>query len=124
MPGTLSIALEGISLKAPVGYYEYERANKNDFIIDIEVNIHPPENRDHDDIHNTLNYEKLHEAVVEEMMKPAKLMEDPAYRIMERIQNSYPAIISIKLDIRKKNPPMNADIRYSRVSLHWQKTQE
>jgi dihydroneopterin aldolase len=115
------IALEGIELKAPIGYYDEERKNQNDFIIDLEVGIEFVEKEDHDDIHNTLNYERLHTIILEEMRPACRLMEDPAYRILEQVKRLSDEIRSVKLDIRKKNPPLNSKIQHSRVSIHWMK---
>ena len=116
-----TIALEGIEIVAPVGYYEHERVNKNTFTIDIEARVETRPDTNHDDIHETLNYEKLYAVVVEEMQVSCALMEDAAYRILSKITALHKPLLSVEITLRKKNPPMDGAIQYSRVSLHWDK---
>jgi dihydroneopterin aldolase len=116
---TKTIALEGIEIMAPVGYYKEERENKNTFIIDISIDETFKENQDTDDIYNTLNYEKLFNIVEEEMAIECKLMENAASRIHQRIMALDENLLAIKITIRKKDPPLKGNVKFSKVELHW-----
>lgn len=118
---TKTIALEGIEIMAPVGYYKEERENENTFIIDISVDEIFKENLDTDDIYNTLNYEKLFDIVQEEMGIECKLMENAASRIHQRITALDEHILAINISIRKKDPPLKGKVMFSKVELHWRR---
>ena len=115
------IALEGVEIIAPIGFYEVERIQKNTFLIDVTIEESWIENRDNDDMINTLNYEKVYHIIVMEMQVECKLMEDVAHRILTGILNLKAPILNIELSIRKKNPPLDGKVMFSKVSLHWSK---
>ena len=116
---TVTIALEGIEIIAPIGFYKTERENKNTFVIDVSVEEPFDDNKDSDDINNTLNYEKLFTIVEEEMKKECHLIEDVAHRIYRRITKLSNDFRNINITIRKKNPPLNGNVKFSKVELRW-----
>ena len=113
------IALEGIEIIAPIGYYKEERIKRNTFLIDIIVEQEIDGFVDSDDIKNTLNYEKLFDIVQIEMAVECQLIENAAERIYKRISTLGIKIFSIHLIIRKKDPPLKGKVKYSRVELKW-----
>jgi dihydroneopterin aldolase len=114
-----TIALEGLELKAHIGYYDEERLRGVDFIVDVSVEELWEESKNNDAIENTVNYEKIARIVETEMAKGCKLIEDAAHRIYEGIQQLDLNIHSIDIVIRKKNPPIQPAARFSKVELHW-----
>jgi dihydroneopterin aldolase len=115
------IGLEGIEITAPIGYYAEERINKCDFIIDIAIEEIFDEHNNSDDIHNTINYERLFDIIKKEMAIECKLIENVAHRIYKSVFELDSNILSINLTIRKKKPPLKGNVRYSKVELNWQR---
>ncbi len=113
------IALEGIEIVAPIGYYKIEREKGNTFIIDLSIDELFHEGVDTDEIGNTLNYEKLNTMVLEEMAIECRLLENVAYRIYQRILSLDEKLLAISLSIRKKDPALKGKVKYARVSLEW-----
>jgi dihydroneopterin aldolase len=56
--------------------------------------------------------------VKEEIQKPSALLEHVAGRIVNAINQSFPAIQTIDLTLTKQNPPMGADCEGAGVELH------
>jgi dihydroneopterin aldolase len=113
-----TVALEGVEIIAPIGYYEFERKQKNTFLLDITVQFKAPESN-YDEIEGTLNYEILYRILNEEMHHECALMEDAARRIMARVRQLPHDLCAIDLSLRKKNPPMEGEIEFSKVGLSW-----
>ena len=116
---TKTIALEGIKIVAPIGFFDYEREKQNIFVIDIAVVLPWVEKKDHDNLENTLNYEEIYSLVNYEMSKECKMMEDVADRILQRILKLSNHLNSVSVRIRKKNPPLNGKVDFSKVELNW-----
>src|SRR6185503_4518772 len=112
------IALEGIEVIAPIGLYESEREKGNIFLVDVSVEEVFVEELDSDDIKNTFNYEELHLIVNEEMKVEGKLLENTAYRILNRIKSISNDLLKIDVIIRKKDPPLKGEVKFSKVELH------
>lgn len=70
-----------------------------------------------DDIQYTVDYVVIAAIVKEEMAVRSKLLEQVAQRIVDRLKNRYPTIISTSVAVRKLNPPINADVPYVEVSI-------
>lgn len=116
---TKTIALEGIKIVAPIGFYDYEREKQNIFVIDIAVDLPWVETDDHDNLENTINYEEIYSLVNYEMSKECKMMEDVADRILQRILKLSNHLNCVSVRIRKKNPPLNGKVDFSKVELNW-----
>ncbi len=116
-----TIALEGIEILAPIGCYEEERKNKNTFIINVEIEVAFVENTNANDLNNTVNYETIYQIVEREMRIECYLMEDVIRRILDAIQKIDSNILSIEIVIRKKNPPLQGNVNFSKVALFWSK---
>ena len=78
------IGLKGIRINAPVGYYEWERKKRRDFIIDIYFILKKPVDFN-DDLAKTINYENAYQLVNEEANKEVKLIETFVENIYNRI---------------------------------------
>ncbi|MFA6944996.1 MAG: dihydroneopterin aldolase [Pedobacter sp.] len=110
------IGLEGIRFFSFHGFYPQEQILGTEFILDIETKLEVF-NSGGDEISNTVNYERLFQIASEEMNIPRKLIETVAHSILERIRHEFLAVQSIRVSIRKMNPPMGAEIRNSTIEL-------
>lgn len=82
------------------GYYESESVIGAEFSVDLAV-IWENAPRVHDELENTVDYEKLHKVVVREMMVPSKLLETVAERIADHIARDFPYLSEIEVTIHK-----------------------
>lgn len=103
------IHINGIRLHARHGVLPQEQLTGNDYIIDVRVGYDITRAAESDDVKDTLNYAELFATIKEEMMKPSKLIEHVAGRIVKRLLNEHSGATSVRLSITKQNPPMGAD---------------
>jgi len=100
------ISLKGITLNAPVGWYEKEREQGNNFEIDVSVWLETKNAGKSDDLEQTVDYQALYDIVNEIMDRPAKLIEHKGHVIAETIIERYPLVETVKISISKINPPI------------------
>jgi dihydroneopterin aldolase len=115
------VALHGAEFFAYHGFYPEEQKLGCCFIVDVEVEFTPAGDMSGDEIANTVNYEQLHNIACEEMKLTKKLIETVAEAIISRIKDQYRFVDSIKLTVKKMNPPLTTKVAYSAVSLNYQK---
>lgn len=116
--GTISqkVSLEGVRFFAFHGFYPEEQVLGTEFILDIDASLDVFDNGK-DDLANTVNYVRLFEIASEEMKITRKLIETVAHSILERIRHEFLAVQTIRVSIRKLNPPMGAEVKNSAIEL-------
>ena len=113
----IKIALHQIKFFAHHGYYPEEQILGNHYLVDVEVEF---QNKSiGDEISNTVNYEKLHKIVSEEMQQPRKLLETLVEEIIDKIRSEFSFLETIKVGIKKLNPPLPGEVKYSLVEITW-----
>lgn len=116
--GTISqkVSLEGIRFFAFHGFYPEEQVLGTEFILDIDATseVYGDGN---DELSNTVNYVRLFEIASEEMKITRKLIETVAHAILDRIRHEFLAVQTIRISIRKMNPPMGAEVMNSAIEL-------
>lgn len=112
------IGLEDVRFHAPHGFYEEEHRSGNEFSIDVEVesDIHAAATQD--DLGGTVNYSTIYYLLQAEMKKPTQLLEALAFRMASRIQNQFPQVTSVKLRLRKLNPPLGGQVGAAVVEVN------
>lgn len=111
------VSLEGMEFHAFHGYYDYEREQGNDFVIDVHVTTDFDQAAQSDDLAGTVNYEVIYQVVSEEMQESTKLLERLAQRMIDRMFNAFSTAQTIEISIAKKNPPIEGNIKQSRISM-------
>ena len=113
----VKVELIGLEFFAYHGVYSQEQQKGNNFIVDLSVegDFHRAVN--HDDLEGTVNYEKLHAIITEEMQIRSKLIEHVAGRIVDRIKKEHPEVKKIDLSVQKLNPPIKGKIKATKVSI-------
>lgn len=112
------VALQEMRFFAYHGFYPQEQIIGNEFLLDIETEMDVTGKGD-EDISLTVNYERLFEIASEEMRKPRKLLETVAYSILEKIRMEFLSVKSIRIALRKLNPPVAGEVRNSLVELNF-----
>lgn len=111
------VSLEGMEFYAFHGFYEEERENGNDFVVDVHVTTDFAIASEHDDLDGTVNYEVIYAITKEEMAIPTKLLERVAQRILERLFEAFHEISCIEISVAKKNPPVGGKVNQSRITM-------
>ncbi len=113
----IKVALQEVRFFAYHGFYPEEQILGGSFLLDVEVEF---KNEDvEDDISNTVNYEKLYSILAEEMKQPRKLLETLVQEMIEKIRADFPFLEKVKVGIKKLNPPLPGEVKYSLVEITW-----
>ena len=99
------IGLEGMEFYAYHGVYEEERKIGGKYIVDVLVYT------------NAIDAELIYKAVEQNMLQPVKLIERLARKIMDDIRLFVVQEDSIRIKIRKLNPPLGAKVKASVVEM-------
>jgi dihydroneopterin aldolase len=99
------IGLKGIKINAPIGYYDWERKEGRNFIVDINFILKKPIDFN-DDLAKTINYENAYQFVNEEAKKEVKLIETFIENIYNGIlkETEISNISEIHIKVEKVNP--------------------
>ena len=114
---TAKIGLEDVRFHAPHGFYEEEHRMGNEFSIDVEVEAAITGAAEHDDLGGTVNYATIYYLLQAEMKKPTQLLEALAYRMGNRILHQFDSVSSVKLRLRKLNPPLGGKVGAAVVEI-------
>jgi dihydroneopterin aldolase len=99
------------------GCLENEKKIGNKFIVNLECEYPMEVACNSDMIEAALNYSDLYEVIKTEMEKPSNLLENVAWRILNKIKSNFPHITSAKISIAKLNPPLSGHVESSKVIL-------
>jgi dihydroneopterin aldolase len=113
------VALIDVKCFALHGFYPEEQLIGNHFLVSVEVEFYP--SYDTEEIDNTVNYEVLNRIILEEMANTQKLLETVVRKILDQIVILYPFVLTAKAGIKKLNPAMTGEIKYSFVELSYTK---
>jgi dihydroneopterin aldolase len=111
----ITIAVHGAEFFAYHGFYPEEQKLGTKFIVDVQVDFTPVNNLKEDKIANTVDYEKIYNAVAEQMKQTRKLIETVAQSIADDIKIQYPFVEKIQVSIKKLNPPFAGKVDYSKI---------
>lgn len=104
------IGLEDVRLHAPHGYYDEEQLMGNEFSIDVEVEAAVGPAAEQDELAGTINYATIYYLLQAEMKKPTRLLEALAHRMADRIFRQFEEVESVRLRLRKLNPPLGGRV--------------
>ena len=111
------IILHGLEFHAYHGVYPHERSSGNKFEVDVEVETRFSASAFQDDLSGTINYEELYSVIKGEMEKPSKLLETVGHAIAVRALETFPAALSVSVNISKFNPPIGGVCKKATVSV-------
>ncbi|MVN23112.1 dihydroneopterin aldolase [Mucilaginibacter arboris] len=114
----IKVALHEVKFFAYHGFYPEEQILGNQFLVDAEVGFRSESIGD-DEIANTVNYEKLHSILADEMKKPRKLLETLVQEMIVKIRSEFRFLETVKVGIKKLNPPLPGEVKYSLVEITW-----
>ena len=104
------IAVEGLQFYAHHGYYKEEQVLGGKYTVDIYMTTNIDEAAESDVLKKTINYEQIYQLTKAEMEVHSKLIEHVCKRILDRIKNSYPELLHLKVRVSKHSPPLKAHV--------------
>lgn len=117
------ILLQDLRFYAYHGVGAQETRVGNEFTVDLRLRTDLSQAMKTDEVTDTVSYADVFETVREEMSQPSKLLEHVAGRIIRRLFHDFPAIEIIELRLKKRNPPMGADIEACGVEIKQSRTE-
>lgn len=112
-----TIELLGMQFKAFHGCLPQERRDGNLFVVDFSCEYDITAAAASDRLSDTLDYGEVYRIVAREMAVPSNLLENVAARIAGAVRCAHPEIISLKVSVAKKNPPVAGEAGWSRVTV-------
>jgi dihydroneopterin aldolase len=111
------IKLTNIVLYAHHGYYEAERELGQRFELDIEVECDLRGPARSDDLHDTVNYQKVYDLVKDAFEKHKfKLLETVAERIAFEILQAFP-VSAVIIRVRKPHVPLKGFLDHIEIEI-------
>ena len=112
-----TISLNGLEFKSKIGLFGFEKKEGNTFIINISVEVEVDKINYDDSIEGTVDYFNLFSIIEGEMSKEYNLIETVAHKISTDIHSQIKNIKLCKLEIIKKNPPIDGNVDNSSFIL-------
>ena len=113
-----TVAIKGAEFFAYHGFYEEERLTGNTFIIDAEVELKSFDSND-DNIHDTVNYEKIFNICSEEMDNTQKLLETVVFNIITKFKASFSNVTGGKVRLEKIGPQLGGKVDKAVVEMEF-----
>lgn len=99
------------------GCLEKERREGNTFIVDFHAETELEKAVKTDELGKTIDYGRVYDIVAEQMAIPSNLLENVAGRILDAIRKEFDDVLFLKVQVSKKNPPVNGVCAWSRVTV-------
>ena len=111
------ISIEGMEFFAYHGCFKEEAIIGTKFRIDLFLRTDTRKAEVSDELHDTVNYQKVYEFIKAEMQTRSKLLEHVGRRILIRIKQEFPEVNQASIKIRKLNPPLGGKMDFVAVEL-------
>ncbi len=105
------ILLENVRVFTNHGCLQEEEQIGSDYRVDLEVHANLAKSAGTDDLADTVDYVSLNKIIVEEMQKRAKLLEQVAQRILDRVLQEEILVEKAEVKVSKINPPIGGDVQ-------------
>jgi len=104
------IKVNNIKLYAYHGCLDEEAKIGSEYRVDVSIKADLKKSAKTDDLIDTVDYVHLNRIVKEEMAIRAKLLEEVAQRILNRIFNELRKVKKAKVSVSKINPPIGGNV--------------
>jgi dihydroneopterin aldolase len=111
------ISIEGMEFFSYHGHFEEETVIGTRFMIDLYIETDTSAAEKSDKLHDTINYQEVYLVIKQEMKTPSHLIEHVARRIVDAVKQNFDGIESLKLKLRKMNPPLGGQIESVSVTV-------
>lgn len=114
---TSIISLKNVRVYAYHGCLLEEARIGSDYRVDMSVWVDFLKSAQTDQLSDTLNYVTFNRIIKEEMAIRANLLENVAWRIINRIKADFKQVTQIEIEVAKLNPPINGDVEAVSVKI-------
>ena len=104
------ITVFGMKFYAYHGCLEAESKIGSDYEVDVVLEADFSVAAESDNLEETVDYVSVNKIVTEEMAIRSKLLEHVALRIIQRLTQCHPEIVSMEVSVSKLNPPINGNV--------------
>jgi len=111
------ISIEKMEFYAYHGCFEEERKIGTWFNVDLSMEVDTSKAEVSDNLEDTVNYQEVYKVVQQEMMVSSKLLENVARRILQAIQDNFPAVSYAWVKVKKMNPPLGGKMESVSVEM-------
>ncbi|OFX37927.1 MAG: dihydroneopterin aldolase [Bacteroidetes bacterium GWA2_32_17] len=111
------IIIEGMEFYAYHGHFAEEQIVGGKFIVDITIDTDTEKAGKSDSLLDALDYQDVYKTIKTEMETKSFLLENIAYRIINKLFEKYLSISAIVLKVSKINPPLGGKIEKVSVRL-------
>lgn len=116
------ITLKSLQFYAKHGYYDSERQEGNKFELDVTASGNFKKAIQNNDLNNTFNYEIVERIAGNVFAGPSeKLIETLCEKIGEQIFAECENIATLKVSLRKMNPPIKVTAKYAEITMKWKR---
>jgi dihydroneopterin aldolase len=113
----VTIHFRDIQCYAYHGVLDEEKREGNTFRVGVSIVVDDPVGLQSDDIHDTLDYRVVSDIVAAEMNQPANLIEHVAWRIKNKLQQTFATATEIRVRVAKKSPPVSLPVDWVEVEV-------
>jgi len=111
------IYLKDIRFHAYHGVGDAEHMVGNDYVVNVVACHDVTSAAASDDVADALNYVAVYDVVKQVMGEPRCLLESVAAEMARRLLDAFGGIAAVKIDLRKENPPIGADMQGAGVRI-------
>ncbi len=105
------IEVTGIEVFSYHGCMDEESILGGKYIVDIILTTDFSKSAATDQLIDTIDYVAIRNIVIEEMDIRSKLIENVAYRILNRFKSAFDTMISANIKVRKLSPPIQGVVK-------------
>jgi dihydroneopterin aldolase len=109
--------ISGLRIHAPIGWFEEERLNGNDFLIDIWYSAPFSAAADSDELSDAVDYAAICRLTEQVFQKKCRLLEQIASELVIQLEKNFPRISHLKVKITKVNPPVEQSVEGISIEL-------
>jgi 7,8-dihydroneopterin aldolase/epimerase/oxygenase len=115
------LSIHQIEIMAPIGVYDFEKENKNKFLVSVDVWGDYQAAMDTDKLETTLDYQLIYDIAHEVLNRGGDLIEKSANDIaIEILKIEFP-MTKLRVYIEKCNPPLKTSVKSTSFELIWVK---
>ncbi len=112
------IKIQGMQFYAFHGCFVEEQVVGTHFQVNCTITTDCKLAASTDDLTKTINYQEVYVLIKQTMQQTSHLLENVAYRIIKVLQNAFPMITEIEVEVQKMNPPLGGKIENVAVILN------
>ena len=104
------LSIQNIEIEAPLGVFDFEKKNKNNFLVSVDLWGDYEKSMHSDELMDTLDYQLIFEIAHEVLAKGGNLIEAAAQQIIEKIFLLDFPLTKVRVLIQKLEPPLKGKV--------------